>query len=86
MRAPLSLLVFGLAAMLGPLVGASMPWAPTVHAWLLGDWPGGAVAQAPHMLFALMGVMGGVVVAWVGVVWLCGLALRRGASREWGRR
>ena len=71
MRAPLSLVLFGLAAMLGPVLGASMPWAPAVHAALFGMETWGWWRAAPHGLPVYLAAMAGMVIAWIGVTWAC---------------
>ena len=74
MRHALHLVLFGLAAMIGPMLGTSLPWAPTVHALVLGDvawewWPG-----APHVAPAYLAMVAGTMVAWVGSIWFLVLA------------
>lgn len=71
MRAPLSLTLFGLAAMIGPMLGTSMPWAPAVHALAFGTETWGWWRGAPHMLPAYLAMNAGLVIAWVGVTWAC---------------
>ena len=97
MRGPFALLLFGFAAMFGPLVGASMPWASRVHAWVFGApaeaAEGIAIGQlgigqlghvAPHLAFAFTGVALGIAVAWTGMVWAGLLLLRHGWPVERG--
>ena len=74
MQAPLSLVLFGFAAMLGPMLGASMPWAPRVHALVWGGETWEWWRAAPHVLPAYLAMMAGMVLAWVGTVWACGQA------------
>lgn len=74
MRTPLSLVLFGLATMLGPVLGASMPWAPLVHAVLFGGETVGWWRGEPHVMAAYLAAMMGMVIAWVGTVWACALA------------
>ena len=74
MQAPLSLVLFGFAAMLGPMLGASMPWAPAVHALVFGAETAWWWHGAPHVLPAYAAAMAGMVIAWVGTVWACALA------------
>ena len=74
MRHALHLVLFGLAAMIGPMLGSSLPWAPGVHAFVLGNegwgwWPG-----APHMAPAYLAMVAGTLIAWVGSVWFLVLA------------
>ena len=86
MRGPFTLVMIGFAAMFGPLVGASMPWAPRLHAWLFGAPAGasegvviGQLGQvAPHIAFAFTGVLVGIVIAWLGMAWACCTLMRHG--------
>ena len=89
MRHALHLTLFGLAAMFGPMLGASMPWAPGVHAWVFGSgawewWPGAA-----HVAPAYLAMVAGTVIAWGGSVWFLVLAALHErmfeAEREWAR-
>ena len=93
MRDALSLVAFGMAAMFGPMIGASAPWAPTMHALFFGNetwswWPG-----EPHVAPAYLAMVAGSVIAWAGSVWFLVLAslhermfeAERAAHRRWRR-
>ena len=78
----MSLLLIGFAAMFGPLVGASMPWAERVHALVFGAREIVTVPHlvpvAPHLTFAFVGVALGILIAWIGMVWACVDIMRHG--------
>lgn len=74
MRAPLSLALFGLAAIIGPMLGTSMPWAADVHALVFGTQTWGWWRGSPHVLPAYLAMNAGLVIAWIGTTWACVLA------------
>lgn len=90
MKHAFSLVLFGLAAMLGPMLGTSMPWAPAVHALVFGGETWGWWVGPPHVLPAYLAMNAGLVIAWVGVTWACVLAalderMYRDESAAWER-